>query len=159
MKNIYICLENIRSLYNVGAVFRTCSFFSFYDVILLGYSGKIKEGNQKVLNKKVNKTALGTQKHLNIIFLDNSEDLLCFAQKNKLQIIAIEQHKNSKNINNWEPADNQVIVLGNEKTGISKNILEQASEIIEIPRSGKHNSLNVEVTAGIVLQKIKNHSN
>ena len=65
--NIYIALENIRSLFNIGAVFRTCNFFGFINVILVGYSGKTKNTkNKTILNKEVLKSSLGSEKDLQI---------------------------------------------------------------------------------------------
>ena len=91
-KNIYIALENIRSLFNIGAVFRTCSFFGFTNVILVGYSGKTKNTkNETILNKEILKSSLGSEKDLQITFLETSDDLIKFCEENGLNLISIEQ--------------------------------------------------------------------
>jgi tRNA G18 (ribose-2'-O)-methylase SpoU len=155
MDNIFICLDNIRSLYNVGAVFRTTEFFGLKNIILLGYSGIIVKDGKKKLHPKVSKTALGTENSLNVIYMEDSEELVNFANKNNLKIIAIEQNTQSIEFEKWIPSDHAILVFGNEKTGVNNSILDKSSEIIEIHRSGKHQSLNIEVTAGIILSKVR----
>lgn len=158
MRNVYIALENIRSLYNVGAIFRTCSFFGFYNVLLVGYSGKDYKGITKVLHEKVKKSSLGSEKDLNIKFIPDSNSLINFAQKNELEIISIEQNEKSISLgtfcNRNYPLENKIFVLGNEVTGVSKKIQHKSQATIEISRHGKHTSLNVTTTCGIVLHSL-----
>lgn len=149
-----MALEDIRSLYNIGAIFRTCSFFGVKDVLLVGYSGKTREGANVVLHPNVLKSSLGTEKDLNITFLDTSEDLVSFAVEKGLKILAIEQNENSGPLDKWDAEDNSIIVLGNEVTGVSGLLLERADDIIEISRVGSHNSLNVTTVCGITLYHI-----
>lgn len=148
-----IALENIRSLYNVGAIFRTASFFGITKILLVGYSGR-KTAGMDELHEKVKKTALGTEKDLIIKFLSNSIQLIKFAKDNKLKLVAIEQAKKSIAINSWQPENNSVLVFGNEIDGVSQEILSVAETIVEIPRLGKKGSLNVSVAAGIIMAKV-----
>lgn len=151
MKNVFIALENVRSLYNVGSVIRTCSFFGLYNLILLGYSGKITLPNGKpVLNEKLRKTSLLSDTSLNIIMLNNSEELIDYARENKLHIVSIEQSDNAKKLTLENLMDNSVYVLGNELDGVSKLVLTNSDRVLEIHRQGIHNSLNVSVAAGIL---------
>lgn len=150
---IYIALENVRSLYNVGSVMRSMSFFGLKDLLLVGYSGRKKPGVNE-LHEKVAKTALGAEKEIKVIFLKNSDELVLWARKNKLRLIAIEQAKKSTNLRSWVPGNNLVAVLGNEVKGVSEKILKEADEIVEIPRLGKKGSLNVATTAGIICYKL-----
>jgi tRNA G18 (ribose-2'-O)-methylase SpoU len=147
-------LENVRSLFNIGAIFRTCSFFGVENVILLGYTGRQNGPGSKELHKNVKKTALGSENDLTMLFIDSPHELVDFAKANKLTIIAFEQHPNSINFSNWSPAENSVLVFGNEVTGVSTELLDAATGVVEIPRKGKHNSLNVEVTCAIALAKL-----
>ncbi|HSX39754.1 MAG TPA: TrmH family RNA methyltransferase [Candidatus Saccharimonadales bacterium] len=152
---LYIALENIRSLYNVGAILRTCSFFGIKNVLLVGYSGKnVLPGGKVTIHEKLRKTDLGSDNDLQIDFLDDSEHLLKFAKENKLKLVAIEQDEKSILLNNWKLTPDMIIVFGNERDGVSKLIRQNADEIIEIARNGKHNSLNVATTAGIVIDHI-----
>lgn len=155
MNNIFICLENIRSLYNIGAIFRTCSFFGIKNVVLMGYSGKTKDTSGKaILHKEILKTSLGSEKDLNITFLENFDDFKKFIEKNNLDVVAIEQSEKGILLKNWKPTQNTAIVLGNEVTGVSSEVLNISQKIVEIPKLDGHNSLNVEVCGGIVLNKI-----
>ncbi|EKE00061.1 MAG: TrmH family tRNA/rRNA methyltransferase [uncultured bacterium] len=155
MKNIYIALENIRSLFNIGAIFRTCSFFGVDKVILVGYSGKTHNTkNEVVLHEEVKKASLGSESDLTLTMLETCDDLINFAKENKLKLIAIEQDSNSIKLGNWIPEDNCILVFGNEVDGVDQAILKKSDQIIEIKRLGKHNSLNVTTACGIILQKV-----
>lgn len=145
-----IALENIRSLYNIGAIFRTASFFGIKKILLVGYSGRKAAGIDE-LHEKVKKTALGGEKDLEIKFLDGPVKLIKFAKDNKLKLVVIEQDKNSVKIGEWMPEKNSVLVFGNELQGCSLKVLKAAEEIVEIPCLGKKGSLNVSVAMGVVL--------
>lgn len=133
---------------------RTCSFFGIPNVILLGYSGKVKykDGTIK-LHTKVSKTSLGSENDVNLIFMETAEELIDYARTKSLELISIEQGKDSTDFFEWKPVNNAVYIFGNEVTGVEE-ILLQNSKIVEIPHAKGHNSLNVEVTAGIVISKI-----
>ena len=148
-----IALENIRSLYNVGSIFRTASFFGITKILLVGYSGRKAAGVDE-LHQKVKKTALGAEKDLEIKFLKNNQALISFCRKNKLKLVAVEQAKNSVEINHWRPKKNSVLVFGNEIDGISQEILVVADEVVEIHCRGQKGSLNVATVAGIALAQI-----
>ena len=148
----YVALENIRSLYNVGAIFRTCSFFGWNNVILVGYSGKhTLPGGKTILHPKLAKTELGSKNDLNITFLKTATELVKFAKAHKCDLVAVEQTKAAKILEIWQPPKDVILVFGNEVDGISKYILENANQIVEIKRVGTHNSLNVATSVGIVL--------
>ena len=156
MKNVYVAMDNIRSLYNVGSIFRTCSFFGFEKVILVGYSGtKFNFKNEKVLHPKLEKTSLGAENDVESIFIENAEELFHFAKENKLKIISIEQKERSTLLKDWKPEDSTILVFGNELKGVSKEILEISDEVVEIERQGNKHSLNVATAAGIVLHHVK----
>jgi len=150
---MYLALENIRSLYNVGSIFRTASFFGIKNILLVGYSGR-KAANIDEVHEKVKKTALGAEKDLEIKFIKDSYELINFCRKNKLKLVAIEQDKNSVAIDRWRPVKNSVLVFGNELQGCSLKVLKAAEAIVEIPRLGKKRSLNVSVAVGIVMAKV-----
>jgi len=124
------------------------------NILLVGYSGKrpLADGTWE-LNKKIEKTSLGTIKDLKVKLLKNSEELIQFVENNKLKLVAIEQDKKSVSLNKWKANKNTVLVFGNEIKGVSKKIMTRADEIVEIPRLGNKTSLNVATTAGIVLYK------
>jgi len=150
---MYIALEKIRSLYNVGSVMRTMSFFGLDKLVLVGYSGRKKPGLNE-LHEKVRKTSLGAEKDIKIKWLKTSEELIRWAKKNKLKLVASEQDKKSVNLDDWQVKEKSVVVLGNELQGVSLKVRKVANKIVEIPRLGKKGSLNVATTAGIVINKI-----
>jgi tRNA G18 (ribose-2'-O)-methylase SpoU len=152
MKKIYIALENVRSLHNVGSIMRTCSFFGFYKLILIGYSGtKLNFKGNKVLHSQLEKTSLGAEEDMEVTFLENAEELFHFAKENKLTITSIEQHEESTKLKNWNPKDNTILIFGNEVKGVSKDTLDISDEIVEIERAGNKASLNVTIAVGVVL--------
>ena len=150
-----IALENIRSLYNVGSIFRTASFFGIKKILLVGYSGR-KAVDIDELHNKVKKTALGAEKDLEIKFLKNSQALIRFSRNNQLKLVAIEQDTQATGLQEWQPEENSILVLGNELRGVSLQVLKAAEEIVEIPRRGQKGSLNVSVAAGIIMVKLFN---
>jgi len=152
---VIIALENIRSLYNVGSIFRTASFFGIKKILLVGYSGR-KAVDIDELHNKVKKTALGAEKDLEIKFLKNSQALIRFSRNNQLKLVAIEQDTQATGLQEWQPEENSILVLGNELRGVSLQVLKAAEEIVEIPRRGQKGSLNVSVAAGIIMVKLFN---
>lgn len=151
-----IALENIRSLLNVGAILRTAEFFGIKQVWLVGCTGRERDGWDK-LHHKIAKTALGAEKNLKIKFFYDTASLLHFVTQNKLPLVAIEQHSKSISLNNWQPKNHSVLVFGSETDGVSKEVLSAAGQIVEIPRVGTKNSLNVTTVAGIILSHNSNY--
>jgi 23S rRNA (guanosine2251-2'-O)-methyltransferase len=149
----YIALENIRSLYNVGSVMRSMSFFGLKNLLLVGYSGRKKPRVDK-LHEKVIKTSLGAEKDIKVVFMKTSNELIKFCRKNEYKLVAVEQDEKSIAFESWHPNNDLVIVLGNEVNGVSQKILKEADEIVEIVRLGKKGSLNVATTAGVIIYKL-----
>jgi len=153
---MFVALENIRSLYNIGAIFRTCSYFGVKNVLLVGYAGKtITPRGQTVLHEEIKKVSLGSENDLNIVFIKDSQELIAYAVEHGLNLVAVEQHEKSVPLSKWTPDKTQEIVLvfGNEVDGVSPTVLDVSAQIIEIERTGSHNSLNVTTACGIVLYK------
>lgn len=152
MTDLYVALENIRSVHNVGAILRTCSFFGVKRVFLIGYSGKERLPNGLYeLSRKLNKTALGSQFDVDLVLVDTSADFLDLCSGQGLTVLAIEQHKGSQDIYTYIPQSPSVLVFGNEVDGVSELVISQAKHTLEIPCQGTHNSLNVSVSCGVAL--------
>lgn len=147
-----VALENIRSLWNIGAILRTAEFFGIREVWLVGYTGR-EMSNLDELNHKVAKSALGAEKNLKIKFFRDTATLLGYVAQKNFPLIAVEQHPKSIPLNHWQPLPDSVLVFGSETDGVSAPVLAAANEIAEIPRVGTKNSLNVATVAGIVLAK------
>jgi tRNA G18 (ribose-2'-O)-methylase SpoU len=152
MKNVYVALENIRSLYNVGSIIRTCSFFGIQKVFLIGYSGKEMLPNGAFeLSTKLQKTALGSDLDVELVLVSSTVEFISICEKQELKIIAIEQHERSGSIYGCSVGSRSVLVFGNEVDGVSDYLINNATDVFEVLRQGIHNSLNVSVCCGLVL--------
>ncbi len=152
-----IALENIRSLYNVGSILRTCSFFGIQEVMLIGYSGKMQHPNGGYeLSPRLAKTALGSENDIKLVCFDSSEVFTTHCKKHNLTIYALEQTKNAENLFEFNTDANEysVFVLGNEIDGVSDHILKLAKKTLQIPRFGVHNSLNVSTAAAVLITSL-----
>ena len=141
-------LENIRSAYNVGSVFRTADAFLLQGIYICGYTAYPP-------HKEIKKTALGAEdtvlwKHFKKIG-DAIDDLKAEGYK----VYAVEQAAGSLLLNELKLADEKVaVVFGNEVTGVEQSTIELCDGCIEIPQLGMKHSLNISVAAGIVLWEI-----
>ena len=152
-KQNVLILNDIRSTHNVGAIFRTADACGISKIYLIGTTPAPIDrfGRER---KDVAKTALGAEKTIPWEYLKTITPLLTKLKKEKFEIIAIEQSKNSVDYKKVQLKNNSAIILGNEVTGISKNILNKCDIIVEIPMMGKKESLNVSVATGVVLFRI-----
>ena len=141
-----IVLDNVRSIFNVGAIFRTADSVGVDKIILAGYTPFPP-------NEKLIKTSLGALDYVAWEKLSN-EELIEFLNKSKEKgdtVFSVEQSEKSICYTDTELTwDNSIYVFGNEIVGVNKNILDLSDKIIDIPMYGKKNSLNVSVTVGII---------
>lgn len=149
---IIIALENIRSLYNIGAIIRSCEFFGIKEVAFIGYTGH-DSYSPNGIHPKIQKTALSAIDQIKITRFESIKELKDKYPKAKL--VCIENNvPGTKNISSFGPnyqSNTLIILFGNEVEGIRPETLELADGIYEIQRIGKHQSLNVATTVGIVL--------
>jgi len=152
----YIILHNIRSAQNVGSIFRTADACGISKIFLSGYTPKpIDRLGREV--KAISKTALGAEKTITWGFHPQVNLIINKLKKEGVKIIAVEQDKKSvdyRKIKLPMKGKGVAFIFGNEVRGISKQLLKQCDQIAEIPMLGKKESLNVSVTAGIVLFRI-----
>ena len=155
-KKIYVILHNIRSLYNVGSIFRTADARGVKKIYLTGYTPAPTDRFGKI-RTEIHKTALGAEK---TIEWQKYKDIGKLIAKLKAYgsrasivafIVGVEQSLKSINYEKFKPRYPLVLIFGNEVRGLSKQILKKCDQIIEIPMHGKKESLNVSVTAGIIL--------
>lgn len=155
-KNIeaVLILYNIRSTHNVGSLFRSADGAGFTRIILSGYTPTPIDKYGRNRND-IAKTALGAQLSLPWQQVADLPDFLNEAKKNGYLISAIEQAPNSvhyKNVNQKSKGfEKQILILGNEVTGIDSKILDLCDQVIEIPMAGNKESLNVGVAGAIVM--------
>jgi tRNA G18 (ribose-2'-O)-methylase SpoU len=144
----YYCLiENIRSLYNVGSIFRTSDALRLKCLYLTGYTGKPPR-------REIDKTALGAVETVPWRYFNNPLDAITELKSQKINIIALE-HTN-KSIPYYKFTFNFpfCLMLGNEVEGLSGKLISQADSAIEIPMFGLKQSLNVTVAFGIVMYHV-----
>ncbi len=141
-----LLLHNIRSMYNVGSVFRSADAFGLYELLLSGYTPIPPR-------PEITKTALGAEKHVAWSYYESYEPAIEQLRAENYYILGVEQTTTSIPLYQFSPpADRPVcLLLGNEVTGLSEGILPFADAFAEIPQFGHKHSLNVSVTAGIAL--------
>jgi tRNA G18 (ribose-2'-O)-methylase SpoU len=143
---LIVVLDNIRSLNNIGSVFRTSDAFLIEKIYLCGISATPP-------NKDIHKTALGATESVAWEYVEDTLVLVEKLKKENINVLAIEQVENSTKLNSFFPDKNQkyAIVMGNEVKGVQEAVVNAADLCIEIPQLGTKHSLNISVTTGIVL--------
>ncbi|MBC7749957.1 MAG: RNA methyltransferase [Methylotenera sp.] len=140
-----LILDDIRSMNNIGSVFRTGDAFKVEKVYLCGITATPP-------HREIQKTALGADE---TVIWEQVEDVLTLVRKLQLEgviVAAVEQVENSISLLSFEPIKNQkyAFVFGNEVFGVNQAVVEQADFCLEIPQYGTKHSLNISVTAGVV---------
>lgn len=143
---IIIILDNIRSLNNIGSVFRTSDAFLVEKIYLCGITAKPP-------HKDIHKTALGSTDTVAWEYVENTMDLIEKLKADHVTICAIEQAENATMLNNFVPKQQTTyaLVFGNEVKGVSQNVVSASDIIIEIPQFGTKHSLNISVSCGVVV--------
>ena len=146
---IIVLLDNIRSAYNVGSIFRTADAFLIECIFICGYT-------PPPTHRSVHKTALGAVDTVDWMQFDNIEDAINQLKENDFAVYAIEQAEKSISLEQFKlPVNKKIaVVFGNEVVGVQNTVMQQANGCIEIPQHGMKHSLNVSVAAGIVLWRL-----
>lgn len=146
---VVVVLENIRSAYNVGSVFRTADAFLLEAIYICGYTAFPP-------HKEIKKTALGADETVHWKHFKNIGEALQELKKQGYVVYAVEQAQNSLKLQdvNLHPDTKIAVVLGNEVTGVEQATIGQCDGCIEIPQLGMKHSLNVSVAAGVVLWEL-----
>ena len=151
---LILILDNIRSLNNIGSVFRTADAFLIEKIYLCGITATPP-------HKDIQKTALGATDSVGWEYVDDAVALVQSLQDEGVEVWAIEQTEKSTLLHDFLPQKNKktAFVLGNEIKGVQQSVINQAGNVIEIPQEGAKHSLNISVTAGVVCwdfyQKLK----
>lgn len=148
-KDFYVICDNIRSLENIGSIFRTSDALGVSKMFLCGICGQPP-------HHKISKTALGAEKTIPWEYTKQTSRLIDKLKKEGIQIIALEQDpparragKKVVEYTKFKPKFPVVLMVGNEVKGIPKNVLKKCDKIIELPMAGKKESLNVSVAFGV----------
>ena len=146
---VYVVLNSIRSSYNVGSIFRTSDGAMIEKLYLCGYTPSPPK-------KEVLKTALGSQDSVNWEFVEDPKDVVLKLKRQGVKIIALEQTDN--NIPYYSLSKNEFpvcLIVGNEITGVSQDLIDLCDASIEIPQYGIKQSLNVAVAYGISIFELR----
>ncbi len=141
---IYCLIENVRSLYNVGSIFRTSDAVRLNKLCLTGYTGYPPR-------KEIEKTALGATESVPWIHYEDTNKAITELKKEKVNLIALEHTSESKPYNEIDYNFPLCIMLGNEVDGLSEELISVADQSIQIPMFGLKQSLNVSVAYGVVI--------
>lgn len=143
---IVIVLDDIRSLHNIGAVFRTSDAFLIEKIYLCGITATPP-------NKEIHKTALGATETVEWEYAKNVVEVVERLQAENVDVYSVEQVEHSIMLNNFSVSDNvkYALVFGNEVKGVSQEVIDMSKGVIEIPQLGTKHSLNISVSAGIVI--------
>ncbi len=147
--SIVVVLENIRSMHNVGSVFRTADAFLLQSIYLCGYTPRPP-------HRDIHKTALGATETVDWQYFPDIREAIASLHKEGFKILAVEQVENSLPLQQvqFSAGDNLALLFGNEVEGVSPEALSQVDGCIEIPQLGMKHSLNISVAAGIVLWEL-----
>lgn len=147
---IILVLDNVRSAMNVGSVFRTADAFIIERIYLCGITATPP-------NKEILKTALGAQEAVDWQHMQDVTALVESLKESGNYIVAVEQTENSTALNKFTlPKKKIVLIFGNEVFGVNQQIIDLCDESIEIPQFGTKHSLNISVSAGIVMWELWN---
>ena len=146
---IVVVLENIRSAYNVGSVFRTADAFLVEAIYITGYSAKPP-------HKEIKKTALGAEEAVSWKYFKTAADAIEELRIKKYKVYAVEQAEDSYKLHaaGFKQNEKIAIVFGNEVTGIEQSTIDLCDGCIEIPQLGMKHSLNIATAAGVVLWEL-----
>ena len=143
---LIVVLDNIRSLNNIGSVFRTSDAFLIEKIYLCGITAIPP-------NKDIHRTALGATESVDWEYVEDTLELVQKLKSDGIKVLAIEQAENSTKLNCFFPEKNQkyALVMGNEVKGVQQEVVNASDVCIEIPQLGTKHSLNISVTTGVVL--------
>ncbi|MGZ5246931.1 MAG: RNA methyltransferase [Flavitalea sp.] len=142
---LVIVLDNIRSMHNVGSIFRTADGFLASGIFLCGYTPQPP-------HRDIQKTALGATESVDWIYFPTTLEAVQQLKSDGYLIYAIEQVEGSIMLDRFErdPEEKYAVILGNEVSGVDDDVLKLCDGAIEIPQEGMKHSLNVSIAAGIV---------
>jgi tRNA G18 (ribose-2'-O)-methylase SpoU len=151
---LIIILDNIRSLNNIGSVFRTSDAFLIEKIYLCGITAQPP-------HKDIHKTALGSTDSVNWEYVKDTLELVETLKKEDIYIAAIEQAEQAIMLKDFKPVIGKklAVVFGNEVKGVSQEVVNASNAVIEIPQFGTKHSLNIAVSAGLTIWDLFNKIN
>lgn len=143
---LIIILDNIRSLNNIGSVFRTADAFLTEKIYLCGITAQPP-------HKDIHKTALGATETVEWEYVKNTIELVEKLKQENIIVLSVEQAENAVMLHDFKPQKGAkyAVIFGNEVKGVSQEVVTVSDEVIEIPQYGTKHSLNISVSAGVVV--------
>lgn len=143
---LIIILDNIRSLNNIGAVFRTADAFLIQKIYLCGITATPP-------HKDIQKTALGATETVDWEYKEDTATLIQELKTKQIKTLSIEQAENAIMLDTFTPQTNETyaVIFGNEVKGVQQEVVSNSDVVIEIPQYGSKHSLNIAVSAGVVI--------
>jgi tRNA G18 (ribose-2'-O)-methylase SpoU len=147
---VVVILDNVRSMHNVGSVFRTADAFLLSGICLCGYTPRPP-------HRDIQKTALGATESVDWSYYATTEEAVNELKTGGYRIWAVEQASDSRPLQAFtpKPGEKTAVVFGNEVEGVTPEVIALCDGVLEIPQWGTKHSLNVSVAAGIVLWEIR----
>ncbi len=151
---IILVLDNIRSLNNIGSVFRTADAFLVQKIYLCGITATPP-------HKDIRKTALGATDSVDWEYRKDTLELVAELKEMGVTTIAVEQAEDALMLNDFNPTEDGVLALifGNEVKGVSQEVVSATDVVLEIPQFGTKHSLNISVSTGVVVWDVWNKHN
>ena len=147
-KRLIVWAHNIRSMHNVGAIFRNCDAFGVQELWLSGYTPRPPR-------PEITKAAIGAEESVSWKSLESAESGILDLKSQGLMLAALEQTDKGIRLDRWKsPKKGVCLLLGNEVTGVDDNLLEHCDIALEIPQFGVKHSLNVSVASGVAIYAI-----
>ena len=145
---LIVVLDDVRSMYNIGSVFRTCDTFRVEALYLCGIC-------QTPPSTEIHKTALGAEDSVSWKYFKTTLEAVAELKKEGYKILSIEQVEHSTKLQIFIPQEGQryAVILGNEVKGVHQEVVDISDGCLEIPQLGTKHSMNVSVTAGIIIYK------
>ena len=145
---LIVVLDDVRSMYNIGSVFRTCDAFRVESLYLCGIC-------QTPPSTEIHKTALGAEDSINWKYFKTALEAVDELKKEGYTVLSVEQVEHSTKLQTFTPlSDNKyAVILGNEIKGVHQEVVDASDGCLEIPQLGTKHSMNVSVTAGIIIYK------
>ena len=146
---LILVLDDIRSLHNIGSVFRTADAFLIEKIYLCGITATPP-------NNEIHKTALGATDSVDWEYAESTLSIVQSLRSLKVKVLAIEQAENSTKLNDFFPVKGEkyAVIFGNEVKGVQQKVVNESDLCIEIPQLGMKHSLNVSTAAGVILWKL-----
>ncbi|MGV6860351.1 MAG: RNA methyltransferase [Putridiphycobacter sp.] len=143
---LIIVLDNIRSLNNIGSVFRSADAFRIEKIYLCGITAQPP-------HRDIHKTALGATESVEWEYVEDTVELVNRLKSENVITLSIEQAENSLKLDTFQPQINQkyAIIMGNEVDGVQQSVINASDFVLEIPQIGTKHSLNISVCTGVVL--------